>query len=231
MVAPTLTDLSTTVGYIRCQWTDASKPANFYAWRVYHRDVQEPSWTKVFETFIDSAAYDENVYGWANAVPQEMVVVGVSQDPGTGALTETAYSGAVIFTPIATDANYWLVHPDDPGFIVRLQMVKSAPSQYGNDHQVLDLIGRGNKVNVGDDTMSVSGSLSFQLYNILGGRTARQQRQDIVALSRLGVRLFLRTPFGDMWSIFLRTVSVDPVAGVAGQIEAANGSLSFVEVA
>lgn len=230
MATPVLDDQTAGPGHVGVQWTDATKPANFFSWRVYHKESADTEWTKIYETFVDQANYNINSYGWANAVAQDWVVVGVSQDPTTGVLTEQALTGAASLTPAGSGNDYWLVHPTDTTLTTKLRMVKAAPHSTTIDHTAVRLVGRGAKVNVGDDSRVRSGSLTFQMFDEPAGRTARQQRQDVESLFVQGAQLFLRTPFGDLWSIFLEQVDIAPIS-VAGTMEAAEGSLSYIEVA
>lgn len=230
MATVVLTDLTAGPGYIQVDWDNATRPANFHSWRIYHKETADTEWTMIHEAFADGVNYSINSYGWANAVSQDYVAVGVAQDPATGQLTENAYDNEVSIVPAGSGNDYWLVHPTDPTLTVKLRMVTAAPFQLNIDHEAIRLIGRGNKVNTGDDSRERSGSMNFQLFDEPSGRTARQQRQDVEVMYLQGVQAFLRTPFGDLWSVFIETVSIDLIS-VAGTMEAAEGSLSWVEVA
>lgn len=232
MATSVLTDNSGTTGEINVTWTDAEKPADFYAWRLYQRRTTAAVWTKIYETLVDSASYDVDTYGWANAVAQEIILIGVSQNTTTGVLAETAYTGANSFTPTG-DTKYTLVHPTTPALSVILgSTVKDSYSEE-DEHEVINLLdlngeGGGRKVNLGSN-FGKAGTLSAQLRDSSVYGTAASQLLALEDLHRAGTTVFLRDPFGGLTRVYVGTISIDRIPGV-GTSELVDVSFSYSEV-
>jgi len=221
-----------TLGYFTVSWTDAVEPANFWGYRLYHRTSDTSTWTKIFETTDDVASYSHDSYAWANQLAQEVVLVPVTQD-GTGALTEEPYTGANSFTPSASDANYWLIHPTDPNLSVEIPIATGDQFEEEDDAQAINLLGRGRKVNVGS-SFGITGTLSGQIFeDAKTGRTAREIRLALLALKQqaveFGTELFLRDPFGGLFKVYAGSMSFQRIAGT-GSVEAVEYSIPYLEV-
>lgn len=232
MATSTLSNLIASSGYVRITWTNAEQPSNFYAWRLYHRRVGDSRWQKIYETRTVASSYTHDTYAWAIGVTQEIVLVGVSQNPTTGVLTEGAYIGANSFTYTA-EAKYWLVHPTTPSMTMQFSFITEDEFKYEADYSISKLLdldgeGGGRKVNVGS-SYGRAGSIKTTLYNHTTLGTATAQRQKLLDLYLAGTKLWLRTPFGDMFPVYISEPSFTRVAGT-GSMEAVEVQFEYAEL-
>jgi hypothetical protein len=87
--------------------------------------------------------------------------------------------------------------------------------------------GRGNKRDVGQ-RWGYDGSLTAQLYG-LGDLTPRQERKQLELMRQQRRKVWLRTPFGDVWQITLGEVQVQRIEGV-GVNEYTTVTIPYTEV-
>lgn len=111
---------------------------------------------------------------------------------------------------------------------VTLHIVTDESWEVEYESQVINLLGRGRKVNLGE-RWGAKGSLSAQLRNNVTA-TARAQRLALEAVRDTGAVVTMTNPFGDAMPVFIETMSFTRVPGV-GDHEAVDVSLSYVEVA
>jgi hypothetical protein len=232
MATSTLTNLITASGYVRVTWTNAEQPANFYSWRLYYRSSTTSAWKRIYETKTATSSYTVNTYAWANKGTQEIVLVSVTQNPTTGALTESAYTGANSFTYSGL-RKYWLVHPTDPAKTMMFNIATAeefAPVIKSEVMNLLDENGQGGrrKVNVGA-SFGRDSSLSVTIYDdtVLG--TATQQRENLEQLYKAGIELFLRDPFGGLSPVFVSGCSFKRIAGM-GDTEGVEVQIDYMEL-
>ncbi len=224
MVASSLNDLSGTSGYVEVSWSGISLDPNHYGFRIYHRQVGAPSWTLLTEIIPATGTGSYDAYQYANTVQQEITVVEVTIDVD-GYLSEGTYDDENTFTPSGDNA-YWLVHPTNQSLTMRIPLVQSDSFSEENEHEVLQLLGRGRKVNLGE-RFGVTGSLSARLTD--GASSARAQRLALQNLADSGTELFLRNPFGDLWKVWIGDVTYSLVAGT-GSTEVYDIDFSYTEV-
>lgn len=222
MVASTLLDQTDVDGSFTVGWSDASKPGNFYSWRVYHKPDDDTVWTQVFETFQDVANFSQKLYSWSYG-PQQVVVVASIQDPNNGAITETAYTGANALNPSVAEAGYWIVDNADPTRNLKLHVTK-ASEKLTDDTEIVPLLGGGHKVSRGGHT-GWQDRYTIQLItsNIHG--TPAAQKRILERLQREAGEIIVRSPFGALKAGFVSDVSLEPYAGT-GRYEAYNGSIT-----
>ena len=221
-------DRSTTVGDVLVSFTD-TQPDDWVGYRIYHQSDDSPDarWTQVYETRVPQASYQVSIYQYSNADVQRFAVVTLTVEPSTGRLLESDFSNQRALTILGVDRSYWLVHPTIPSLSILLENVTDDSLEREYEVQVVTLLGRGRKANVGSE-LGLSGSLSVALRdNELG--TARRKRQDLESLFQRGERLFLRDPFGDVTPIVLESVSYKHIPGT-GSVEAVDVTLPITEV-
>lgn len=224
MAVSTLVDNTGASGYARVTWA-LTPIADHYSYRLYLRPDGAPSWTLLYEDLSATGTGLYDIYQFANTL-QEATLVEATQD-GTGEITEGVYTDVNSFTPTG-DATYWLVHPSNQSLTMQLKRITADSFTEAVEHQVVELLGRGRKVNLGE-RWGVSGSLSTQLLDDAGS-TAREQRLALQELANVGAAMFLRTPFGDMWKVIVTNFSFDRTAGT-GSSEVVNVSFDYTEVA
>ena len=211
-------------GEVDVTWDNTGVSGTFYAWRIYRRDVGASTWDLIYETVVNQSSYAIEDYEAKANVPQEwaktqVTVAGVGQPQVEGAYETQAG------TPSGT--KYWLIHPDDDAFNVRLENVTSHSNADNYEQATIALIDRGYHVEQGID-FGETGSLTAELTDRTEG-TARQQRQKVELLKAAATEVFLRTPFGDVLQVALGQLSFDRDAGV-GLREHGTLTIPYTEV-
>lgn len=229
MANPTLTLDATsfpTLGYVRSSWTNATKGANWYSWRLYRRvNTASAKWALVKEYLADIANYTWDDYFATSNISQQYVVVRVFLVAGVP--TEEAIGGTVQAVTPASD-NYWIVHPYNPSLTSLVYSVTGDSFSEEADVAEMNIIGRGRRADYGS-TWGRRGSLNMQLRD-KPAITARNQFLLYAAQQRSAPSYYwLRTPFGDMFRVVLSDLHADRMAGV-GVNDYSNVSLSYAEV-
>ena len=91
----------------------------------------------------------------------------------------------------------------------------------------LNLIGRGRRLETGT-RFGITGKLTAQLYDD-ASLTARQKKQAIDSIRASDLRLYLRNPFGDVWSIGMMSAGYSRLPGV-GAREFTTVSIDYSEI-
>lgn len=223
-------------GYVRLTWDDSTQDANFIGWYI-ERKVDEVNantgaitlpgvWTELVslyqddETFIfdDSTAPSNAIVTYR--VYQMASTMGdvVMSDPRTTPSTLLGSSG------------YWLVEEFnelDPPLSIKLTSVTSDDYTDEYEEAELHLMGRGLRVERGDH-LGVRGSLMVQLRDSVD-MTARLKRQKLMLIKDGGRRLYLRTPFGDVYPVSVGNMQVGRIAGV-GVAEFCDVTVPYAQV-
>lgn len=209
-------------GYVTVEWTDAAQDGDWSAWRVYRlrEGADEPE--LAYETSVDQASYAWQ--DWLAGGSAEYFVVQVAFRGGIE--QESLMSNGLVV--MLGSGDYWLIHPTDSGLNVRLHQVVSDRLSDEFEEEVLDVIDRGRKVDYGTH-FGVTGQLEIQLRDITGTYTAREQKKKIEALKASQAVVYLRTPFGDVWSVSTGNLDFARMAGVGGR-EFGTLSVPYVEV-
>lgn len=213
-------------GYNTVFWT-ATHAADHYAYRVYRRaaDLRTP-WVLVAQRtdIADSYTVRDN---HSPAGQQFYTVVEVHGTSVTSTQTEDNKLDKDVLVDLETPY-YWLVHPTDNAQTIQLRGVTS--DEFTNERviEVKHLIGRGRKIDVGDD-LGKTGSISGRIFD-RPDRTAREIRLDIEDAKDLDSHWFLRNPFGDYWKIWWTDPQFSRLAGT-GRSEYVDISFEYYEVA
>lgn len=226
MTASTITDLSATDGYVRIQWTSEEQDPNWVAYRIYARDTEVGTWELLHEVTDVQEDYDYHHWGFFVGVEQDITVVEVTRE-GAHAPEEGTYDDYDTVTPVG-DSNYWVIDPYDESNNFILYHVVSDDFEDEIEQEVIPLIGRGRKIDRGDN-LGARIALGVQIRDN-DDKTAREQRLDINRMAESAQHYILRTPFGDTWKVALaEPPKWKRLAGVgtAGYVDA---ELEFVEV-
>jgi len=211
------------LGYVRLQWTNANKGANWYAWRVYRRLTGATGYTLLKEYVADVANYDFHDQSVPENTSVDYSVVRVHL---VGAVpTEEAHTPTIGVT--AVGSYYWIEDVVTESQSLRLSGVTADSFQKERDKEVLKLLGRGRKVDRGT-TYGVEGTLSLQLRDS-NGLTARQQLKKLELLAEDPDFVYLKNPFGDVYKVVIGDPSVERLSGV-GLSEYVDVSLEYTEV-
>lgn len=213
-------------GYVRVRWT-ADHATDHYSYRVYRRDADlRKNWVLIAERTDLASSY--TVFDYHSPSGQQFFTVVEVRGTSTTS-TQVEDSKLTHSVLVALDTPYyWLVHPTDKSKTIQLRNVTG--DDFGNEREVevKNLIGRGRKVDVGDD-WGKQGSLEGRIYD-RADRTARQIRLDIEDAKDLDSHWFLRNPFGDFWKIWWSDPQFSRISGV-GRSEFVEMSFDYSEVA
>lgn len=121
--------------------------------------------------------------------------------------------------------NYWIIAPDAPDLTMMIPSVTAAPMTEEYESETFGIIGRGRHRDYGD-RLGYTGTLSFQVRKPESPSTVRL---GVEALRFAQETYFLRTPFGQLFSVALGNPSWTPLAGV-GEAEMGDMDLPFEEV-
>ena len=212
-------------GYVDITFSNSARQSDWIAWRVYRRLDSTGAWVPVEETRIDQANYSIKDYLASSGVGYQYTAVQVATR--SGGEVESNYTPSSTATPTSTD--YWLIVEDDPSFNIRLYHVVSDSFRDEVQSEEHELIGRGRKVDIGT-ALGYSGTLRFEIRDIAGGPTARQQRLNLEDLQRQTIYdVFLRNPFGDVFQVHTPSLSIERIAGV-GMAEYVDCEFEYREV-
>ena len=214
-----------TLGYVNLTWTNAQKDVDFLAWRVHRKNLVTGEYEIIHET--SSSAASLSFHDWlakaGNA--HEYAVTQTVLRFGSVMESNTVWQSA---TP--TSSHYWLVHPDSPdseGSNLKLANVTDEGFTEEYEQEVMHLIGRGRKADIGD-RLGYSGSLTCQVWDQTG-LTARDHRLKLEALKAEKRELFLRNPFGDIWQVVTQNIAISRMSGV-GTAEFHSATIPYQEV-
>ena len=212
-----------TSGYVRLTWTNANKGVDWYAWRVYRRPVGG-SWTLLKEYLYDQANYTFDDYTAPSNTALEYTVVRVYLNATVP--TEEAKTASAPVTPVSE--NYWLIHPFDDTKHILLYNVVGDDFEDETEMEVLNIIGRGRKVDQGTN-WGIRGKLSCQLRDKTG-LTARTQLQNIRATKAAQTFFWLRNPWGDVTRVAIGDLGVDRLAGVGASREFVDIDFDYTQI-
>lgn len=196
-------------GYITIQWNTLAPAGNYILKRTVNGGAVHTIYTGTARTYVD---------WWAPS--NSLLTYEVDRSSGT--------SDGVIVPPIVATDYYWLLHPTDPTYHLKLTGVVSDSFSTEREEAVMMVMGRGRHVDYGT-TWGEVGSIVAQLRDT-SSSTARGKRLSLRTLKDLKTWVWLRNPFGDMWQITLGEIQYDRVAGV-GHREDVDVTIQYMEVA
>lgn len=197
-------------GYITVEWNALAEAGNYVLLRSEDGGAATVLYTGTAKSFVD---------WWA---PSDTSLTYEVQRTG-GA------SDGPITVPVVSTDNYWLLHPTNPAYHVKLNSVIADSFSDEREETVMNIIGRGRHVDYGT-SYGEMGSLSVQIRQIGSSSSPRDQRQALRALKDLNTWVWLRNPFGDMWKVHLGQMQVTRVSGV-GHREDVDIAIPYIEVA
>jgi hypothetical protein len=195
-------------GYVKVTWTNAGKLGTFYSWRVYRRYPPTSTWTLLYETTSGASSFEYRDW-WAKANTSAQYSVVQAYTSG-GNIVETTHSPTSV-TP--SSSHYWLIHPTNANLTLLLAHVTADNFDDEYEEETLNLIGRGRKVDRGE-RWGVKGSLTVQLRD-RPSALASEQLATLRAILEDRGYVHLRTPFGDLWKVTVKSPSFTRVPGVA----------------
>lgn len=205
-------------GYIKVTWTNASKDASWISWNLYRQKFDVDSignpinlgaWELADIETVDQSSYEYHDYFIGSNNHYNYVVRQAADRFGT--MVESV-DALPLTTVIALSENYWLLHPFDSSQHLMLSQVTADSFSDEYEEEVMLLIGRGRKTDYGTHWGYI-GSLTCEVWD-QPTRTARQQRMLLEALKADRQEMWLRNPFGDLFSVTMGNAQIDRVAGV-----------------
>lgn len=229
--APTVTLDATNYdagGYVDVEWPENRDP-DFVSYKVYRQREDRPQdgWV-LAGTITDTgpSTYNFLDYGAPGNVKVYYTVNQVALRFGVPVENAFGSLGSQPFvTPLAS--HYWVVVPDDPGISFQLALVKSDDFTDEWEQEEILLIGRGRRVERGSH-YGLRGNLVAQVYDT-ALLSAREQRILLLSLKEDNPKLLLRTPFGDVYTVYLGDFQISRLAG-HGLNEYFTLTLPYVEV-
>lgn len=217
-----LDNMYDTLGYVEIAWTNAGQHTDWWGYRVYRMYEGDNDWVLIHQTSNQQGSYFYRDYLAPSLDTPAYVVVEVIEQGGS--LSELSYDPQVTYVETSY---YWIIHVEG-GTAFRLYNVKTDSFKTEYEEEVIHLIGRGRKVDIGD-RIGVEGSLSAKLRDRHDGLTGRQQRFTLENTRSHQELLHLRNPFGDVWPVNLSDISFEREAGV-GHREFLDVSFEYYEV-
>jgi hypothetical protein len=199
-----------TSGSVTIEWTNNEIDVDFMAYRVYVRPTTADGsvpWSLVGTYTENLENYVHNEFFVGSAIDFDYAVVQVAERFDVG--VESEYDPVVV---AAEGVSYWILDRDDTSRSIKLHHVTADSWTDEWDQEIHRLLGSGRKEDRGT-RYGASGSLSCQMRPKYG-RSARDQKEDLLNAKAAGRTLVLRTPFGDLMRISIGNLSVTRIAGV-----------------
>lgn len=201
--------LYATSGYVKLEWTESSKDANYVAWRIYRRTTSPlGAYELVTETRAATPTFE--YHDWLAKVGTTYEYALVQVATRFGQEVESAYTPVSPVTPV--DDRYWLIDPNNIEANNVMLHVTADDFQGDQEVEVMQLIGRGRRMEFGTN-WGKTGTLSAHIRND-GIDTPKIQRYKIEQFVSSLNHFYLRTPFGDVWKVTMVTAPMSRMAGV-----------------
>lgn len=225
MPVATITPTVVTTGFssnpkVAITWPSATPDGAYQDWRVYRRPNGGTDWTLIaIVTPSSTKAWDDYTVPSGDNV--QYAVTQTTTTPEEGAKVASSATG------VLSNAKYWLVVPSSPSLNMQLFIVTSDTFSDDVETATVNLLGRGRRFEHGDN-FGVQGTLTVEL-NTQPTISARAQRLQLEAIRDSHADVYLRNPFGDVFSAHLMSMQVTRVPGI-GTLEHTNVQLGYAEV-
>ena len=208
-------------GYVSLEWF-GDVDLFFEFWRIYRRRSGTTQWTQLAEIPSREARAFRD---WTAAGTQRLEYAVVQVANRYGSLVE----GDPDWLPAAVnvaDSAYWLVIPEADFGVPVIPTGHSITRT--REKYVMDIIGRGKKVNYGD-AIGGEGSLTIRVRHHNNGRTGQEVMELLDEVVMAPVSIVLRDPFGEAMPVSLGEYSFEREPGV-GRYEMGELTIPYVEV-
>lgn len=227
MTTSTLSDLTSTSGYLRVQWTLlGSGVTDFYAHRIYMRETGDTTWILAYEeTDPDVTSHDYHLHQYMPNIPMDVSVVVATQAAGA-AVVDGSHDDVNTATP-DPETKFLLVDPYNESNNLELNLAAGDSFEDEYASSAMNVVGVGRRFDTGA-RIGRSGSLDLTFIDIPSGATARAQRRAIEEALAAQGEWWLRSPFGEAYHVALMGFSFERTPGV-GTNSYGTGSLDYAE--
>jgi len=206
-------------GLVILDWSDSSRDAAWVGWRVLRRPKGYMTWQELAFFSVDTRSFND--YSAPTRTNLEYSVVQVSFNQGAN--VESAYP----ISPFYGDCPQYIIVCPEMDMNLTLHHVTADDFEDEQEMAVTKLIGRGRRVEYGT-RFGYTGSLTATFRDV-PQQSARLQRLILEELRDSGCELFLRNPFGDVWSVGLESARITRLAGV-GLSEMTTVNITYTEI-
>lgn len=203
---------------VTIQWTNALQDADFVAWRVYRRymvpaaleidiDNTANTWVLLYET--DDIQTNYTYLDYTCPLNKNVDYVVVQMADRFGSIIE---SNITAWTTVNINSDrYYFVPEVAVGTIASFQAGDVTGDQFTREveQETLHVVGRGRQSQIGDD-LGYTGSLNIKMRN---PSTARLNREFLEAISAFYNRVYIKSPFGDVFLAALGNIQTGRQAG------------------
>lgn len=222
-------------GYVLVVWTDLARDNNFLSWNIYRKiDILADDGTVETEgeeelMYRDYTIEDDYEFRDYFAPSGSRVGYRVTQVISEfGDEVESNNTEYFYVYPISD--GYWLIDPFPPepeksAFKMSITTADEYTDEYEDASYVI--IGKGRHFDRGTH-LGIVGQLTVELRSD-EGVSARKKKQRIEDLKDRVQHFYLRTPFGDVYTVYIPNIQVSRLAGV-GQNEFCTVTIPYSEV-
>lgn len=225
-------------GYVDVSWPSTLRDADFMYWIIRRKAdqinpntlavVENGLWVELAKIYGISSTYSYRDY---YAPAGYKVTYEIAQVVNRfGDIIESADETPSRVTCYPSSEGYWLIEPlatEINASAFKLPQVTA--DSYTDEYEEAEypIIGRGRHVDRGE-RLGLKGTLEVKVRDSTT-TTARQMKRRLETLKSENRRLYLRTPFGDLYRVYTGNLSVSRVAGV-GKSEFVDITLPYTEV-
>lgn len=225
------------LGFVTVSWSDAARDVDFDAWIVSRKSdllgmdgttvVEVGVWEEIARVTQPAASYNYLDYYAPSGYKVNYKVQQLVDRAG-----EFAVSGdGNIVNTFPRSEGYWIIEPGaEEGVATSFRLHNVTADDYSDEYEETEfnVIGRGRHIDSGDH-LGVRGTLTAQLRNT-GLTTARQKKIQLENARSAETAVYLRNPFGDVYTVRVGNLGITRLAGV-GKEEFVDVSIPYSEVA
>jgi hypothetical protein len=222
-------------GYALVQWTEASPDVDFRAWIILRRDrlidpitladLEVGPYNEIGRIFDPLVLEYKDFYAPSGYSCDYQVIQLVDRfgDQIPSAPTQATVS--------PRSDGYWFIIPENESSIpdaFKLSNVTADSYTDEYEKEIFTVIDGGRKVDEGQH-LGLSGTLNAQLRDSVG-QSARQKKHRLELMKQDSTsKLYMRTPFGDLYRVYVNDLQVSRIAGV-GSSEFCDVTVPYLEV-
>lgn len=201
-------------GYVKITWTNAGQDENWYSYQVWRSLDGGSTHEVIFSDSTSSATVDYEFDDYLAPANSSVTYSVVQTTLPVGGIPGAEIPGIPTWKVVITvDNNYWII--DTTFFATHYIQLRNVTADTFTDEietQILQVIGRGQKTDIGTD-WGINGTLTVQVFGT-ALNSAHVIKNSILAVAKAAGAVYLRTPFSDLFLVNFGNVQFDRVAGV-----------------